>query len=159
MSTSNTARFPTVSGANLEGRRYDLPSGFEGELNIVFVPFQQWHQMLVDGWAAFAKALAGRVPGVRVFEVPTLERFNPIARFWIDNGMRLGIPDRAVRASTITLYVDKPAFRSALSIPDESTMHVLLVRRDGAVLWRAEGEFSDVKGASLAEAVMREVVL
>ena len=159
MSNTQHTRFPTVSGSNLEGRKFNVPADLAGDLNILFVPFQQWHQSLVDRWMPFAKSITQKVPGVQAYELPTLERFNPIARFWIDNGMRLGISDRAVRESTITLYVDKRAFRAALAIPDESTIHVLLVQRNGDVLWRAEGEFTEAAGKSLTDAVLREAVL
>ncbi len=37
----------------------------------------------------------------------------------LNEGMRAGIPERATRAHTITLYLDKAAFRQALAIPDE----------------------------------------
>jgi predicted transcriptional regulator len=58
------------------------------------------------------------------------------------------------RARTITLYVDKAAFRQALELPHEEDIYVLLVDREGNVLWRAEGAFTPEKGESLA-AVLR----
>ena len=57
------------------------------------------------------------------------------------------------RARTITLYVDKPAFRRALELPHEEDIYVLLVDREGKVFWRAEGAFAPEKGESLAAAL------
>lgn len=151
--------FPNVSGSNLEGRKFDLPKDFEGELNLVFVPFQQWHQAWVDRWLPFAKSLTQKFPGLRVYETPTLARFGSIQRWWIDQGMRLGIPDRAVRESTITLYLDKAAFRKSLAMPSENTIYALLIKRNGEIVWRSEGEFSDAKSRDLAKVIATQVVL
>ncbi len=64
-------------------------------------------------------------------------------RSFIDGGMRRGIPDAAVRASTITLYIDKTPLREALRLRDEDRIYVLLVDRKGRVFWRAEGRFDE----------------
>ena len=145
--------FPKVSGANLEGRKFDLPKDFEGELNIVFVPFLQWQQAWVDGWMPFAKTLVSTLPKVRAYKLPTIRQMNVVERWWLDNGMRAGIPDRKVRESTITLYLDKDAFRKALGMPTEQTIYVFVVKRDGSVMWRGDGQFSDAKGKALKQAV------
>jgi hypothetical protein len=41
-------RFPTVTGANLQRKKLDRPQNFQGELNLVFVTFQQGQQTQVD---------------------------------------------------------------------------------------------------------------
>ncbi len=152
-------RFPAVRAANLEGRKFDLPADFEGELNIVFVAFKQWQQVWVDRWLAFAKPLAARFPEMRVYELPVLPPFGAIQRWWIDNGMRMGIPDRKVRDATITIYTDKQAFRAALGMASEDTIYALIVKRDGAVLWHMSGEFTDAKGRALAQVIARQAMI
>lgn len=146
-------RFPDVTGSNLEGRDFNLPRDFEGELNLAIVPFQRWHQDVVDAWVPAVKQLAAETPGLRFYEIPTLARMNFLYRWVIDAGMRGGIPDPATRAVTITLYLDKEAFRTALQIPDESTIHLFLVDRAGEILWRESGEYSPAKAESLRAAL------
>jgi hypothetical protein len=63
--------------------------------------------------------------------------------------MRMGIPDKKAREVTITLYLNKPAFRKALDMPDEERIYVLLVNRKGEVLWRADGSFHEDKARDL----------
>jgi hypothetical protein len=63
--------------------------------------------------------------------------------------MRAGINDRAARQATITLYLDKRAFRAALRLPHEGTIYALLVDRMGQVHWRADGMFTEEKGQAL----------
>jgi hypothetical protein len=142
-------QFPKVSGSNLEGRKYQLPDDLEGEINLLFIPFQRWHQEWVDSWVPLAKELQAKVPGLRYYELPTLPRMNPLYRMSLDMGMKMGIPDQAAREATITLYLDKDAYRKALRIPTENTVVVMLVDRAGTILWRTEGAFDEGRAADL----------
>jgi hypothetical protein len=146
-------QFPTVTGSNLHRRKVTLPQDLQGELNLVLIAFQQWQQTQVDTWIPFARQLEGIHPGVRYYELPTIQRLNFVARTFINEGMRAGLPDPVVRERTITLYLDKDEFRQALQLPHEDDIFVLLLDRQGQVLWRAEGDFAPEKGESLAEQV------
>lgn len=151
VATADTlGRFPTVEGSNLEGERFNLPSAFKGELNVVLVAFKREQQSDVDTWMPFLKTLGERRRDLRVYELPTLGRGYRLMRSFIDGGMRRGIPDSAVRAATITLYIDKASFRESLQLPEEDRIYVLLVDRQGRVFWRAEGRFDERAGAELA---------
>jgi hypothetical protein len=143
-------RFPNVEGSNLQGERFILPSDFKGELNIVLVAFKREQQSDVDSWMPFLKALGDRRGDLRIYELPTLGRRYRLMRSFIDGGMRRGIPDAAVRAATITLYIDKSPFRDSLRLPDEDRIYVLLVDKEGKVFWRGAGRFDDRSGAELA---------
>jgi len=59
--------------------------------------------------------------------------------------MSTGIQDPLARATTITLYTDLQAMQSALALPDLDTIQILLVDRDGLVVWRSAGVFSEAK--------------
>ncbi|MFC2015386.1 hypothetical protein ACFLUM_00440 [Chloroflexota bacterium] len=153
MRTHSHAQFPSVTGLNLQRHKLSLPQDLEGELNLVLIAFQQWQQTQVDTWIPFARQLEESHSGVRYYELPTIQRLNVLARTFINEGMRAGIPDPVSRERTITLYVDKATFREALQLPGEDDIHVLLLGRQGRVLWRAEGVFTPEKGDSLAAAV------
>jgi hypothetical protein len=145
--------FPTVKGANLEGRRYVLPRDLEGEVNVLLIPFQRWHQDLVDTWVPVLRQMMARYPALRYYELPTLPPMNPIYRMSLDLGMKMGIPDRAAREATITLYLDKEAYRRALDIPDETTIVVMLVTPTGDILWRTTGAYTEETGRGLIVAL------
>jgi hypothetical protein len=147
--------FPTIKGSNLEGRRFTLPADFEGDLNLVILPFQMHHQNWIDVWVPHLRQMLAAHPGVRLYELPVLSSFDPIRRWFIDSGMRAGIADRATREITITLYTDKRAFRQALGIPHEDTIHLLLVDRHGHIHARVEGRFSPEKLAVLETALQQ----
>jgi hypothetical protein len=142
-------RFPSVSGSNLERQQLTLPEEFEGEWNLIFIAFQQWQQTQVDSWIPFAKKLEADHPNLRYYELPTIENRGRLARTFINEGMRAGIPDPVARQRTITLYLDKAAFRRALALAHEDEIHVLLLDQQGEVQWRAEGNFTQEKAALL----------
>lgn len=145
--------FPRVQGANLERESFTLPDDFEGEINLALIAFTREQQADIDTWIPAARELARSHPGFRYYELPTISRGVPLARWWLDGAMRAGIPDHAARAATITLYLDKRAFREALELPSEKTIYALLVDRMGRILWRAEGAWTDEKGRALQQVV------
>lgn len=146
-------KFPDISGENLEKKKYNIPYDLEGELNILIIPFQRWHQSLVDEWSAFLNNIERSNRNFRYYEVPTLNSGYKIMRFMIDGGMRAGIPDRGVRERTITLYTNKPLFEEQLNINSEDTIYLFLIRRNGEILWRSEGEYDKQKGEELLKTI------
>jgi hypothetical protein len=149
--------FPEVEGKNLEKRSFRLPWDFEGDANLVFVAFQRPQQAEVDTWLPFAKSLVQHNSGLRFYELPTISSRVGMARYFIDKGMRRGIPDRKAREVTITLYLEKEAFRQALDIQDEESIHVLLVGKEGRIHWRAKGAMTEESAAGLERALARRL--
>ena len=145
--------FPTVSGSNLLREKKTLPQDLQGELNLLFIPFQQWQQREVDSWGALASQLEQQHSGLAAYELPTIEDRNAFSKLFINEGMRAGIPNPKTRQHTITLYLDKAHFRAALNMPDEEHIYVLLVDRQGQELFRARGPYS-----TAAEAALRQIL-
>jgi hypothetical protein len=144
-----TMAFPVVRGENLEGRTFTLPTDLEGTYNLLFIAFKREQQLDIDSWLPSAKQLVQEYPALAYYELPTIYRGHPFFRWWLNTGMRMGIPDKKAREVTITLYLNKPAFRKALDMPDEERIYVLLVNRKGEVLWRVDEPFSEEKGRDL----------
>jgi len=145
--------FPVVHASNLEKQEFTLPADFEGSSNLVLVAFEREQQKNIDTWLHEMKRFEDLYPNFRYYELPTIERPNAFVRWFIDNGMRRGIPDRKARQRTITLYVEKKQFCEALAISNQKQIYAFLVDRKGNVLWRAEGDFDEAKGASLNSAL------
>ena len=136
-------RFPTVRGSNLSRENFTLPDDIEGEYALLMIAFQQVQQFDINTWLPVARQFAETYDGMVYYELPTIDRLNPAARAFIDGGMRAGIPDPIARSITITLYLDKPAFREVLDIPDEDSIVVMLINRDGEIFWRTDGRASE----------------
>jgi len=98
-----------VSGSNLLREKMTLPQDFQGKLNLLFIPFEQWQQMEVDSWMPLAKEVEQQVNDLAYYELPTIQSRNPIYQMFLNEGMRAGIPNPKTRERTITLYVDKAA--------------------------------------------------
>jgi len=146
--------FPKLTASNLMKQSFSLPEDFAGDRNLLLIAFQREQQQNVDTWLHQMKHFE-LSSGFQYYELPTIDRLNPFVRWFINSGMRRGIPDRNARARTITLYLDKSSFRKALSLPNEEHIYAILVDRSGRVLWRAEGDFDEAKGASLQEVLKR----
>ena len=147
--------FPKLAASNLEKQTFSLPEDFAGDRNLLLIAFQREQQQNVDTWLHQMKRFE-HSSGFQYYELPTIDRLNPFFRWFINSGMRRGIPDRNARARTITLYLDKPSFRKVLNLPDEHHIYAILVDRSGWVLWRSEGDFDEAKGVSLQQALARE---
>jgi hypothetical protein len=147
--------FPTVHGSNLLRQKMTLPEDFQGKLNIIFIPFYQWQQMEVNSWIAFVQDLEKQTTGLFYYELPTIEDRNVLSKVFINEGMRAGIPNQTSRERTITLYLDKSAFKQALGMPEEEHIYLLLVDQMGNVLYSTRGAFTPQAGDGLSRAIMQ----
>ncbi|MFX1367496.1 MAG: hypothetical protein ACFFAY_02730 [Promethearchaeota archaeon] len=146
-------QFPSVVGNDLLKNRVTLPEDLSSRLNVLIVAFQRWHQGLVDSWVPFLNHLVEQNSDFDYYELPTIRKMNWLSRTIIDNGMRAGIPSRDTRRRTITLYIDKESFKSALRIPDESDIRLFLVTNEGEILWIESGPLSAERAESLTDAL------
>ncbi len=48
-------KLPPVNGSNLNRQKLSFPQDFVGEVNLVFIAFQQWHQDLINEWVPLAE--------------------------------------------------------------------------------------------------------
>jgi hypothetical protein len=147
--------FPTVKGSNLLREKLVLPRDFQGELNLLFIPFEQWHQMEVDSWMELVKEVENQYSGLAYYELPTLQTRNVLYRTLLNEGMRAGIPNPKTRERTITLYLDKAKFQQLLNMPDEAHIYILVVDRQGKEFFRARGPHTSAGEAALRQALMQ----
>lgn len=155
-SAATCLTFPAISGANLPGRPFDLPADFAGRLNLVLVPFDEDQQVKAQTWLPLAHDLAAADPDLVAYNVPVFPSLNAPMRTVIRMGMNVTIPDAALQAVTITVFLDdRDAFLAALDIPAADVMQVFLLDDAGVVLWRGAGEFSSPQGEALRAVVAR----
>lgn len=145
--------FPEVVGEDLLGNEIAVPSELKKEFDILLVAFQRWQQSLVNSWVPFLKDLVEKYSNTEFYELPTIREMNPVYRFFINHGMKAGIPSEETRGRTITLYLDKDSFTDSLGITDESKIYIYLVKRDGQILWHNNGPFTEEKRDSLESAL------
>ena len=151
-------RFPNVNAKNLLRQDINFPEDFQGEYNILFIPFQQWQQKSVDSWIPFVEDLEQRYLSLRYYELPTIRSMNFLSKTLINEGMRAGIPDKKSRERTVTLYLDKKKFRKHLDLRKEDSIHVLLVDKKGNVVWRDIGDYSQQKGRAIEASIRTNII-
>lgn len=140
--------FPTVNGSNLLRKKLTLPGDFGGKFNLVFIPFEQWQQAEVDSWVPLIGKLEQEYEGLLYYELPTIQTRSAIYQWFINEGMRAGIPNPKTRERTITLYLAKAAFQAKLDIQDEEHIYILVVDKNGKEYFRARGMYD--KGSETA---------
>jgi hypothetical protein len=146
--------FPPVSAEALDKQRVDLPTGLEGQVNLLLLSFARDQANQVDTWTAEAQALQHTNFGFRAYRVPVAERENALFRWWANASLRSDETDPELWHWVVPLYVEKVRFRAQLGIADEKSVVALLVDRQGKILWRATGASSPGARAALAAAVV-----
>lgn len=132
-----------------------LPSDLEGELNLLAVAFHRGHQKEVDTWIPLFRELESEVPGLAGYEIPTISSsWRPLRRF-IDGGMKAAIPDPLTRRRTVTVYGDVAKVTDGLGLLDRDRIAVVLIDRQGKVLWMARGPLEERSPEDLLEALGR----
>lgn len=147
------ARFPDLTAYNLAKQKLNLPSGFVGQVNLLLISFQPEQRKQIDSWMAVAQALQHTDFNFRWYQMPVSSSELWIFRWWDNSSMRSDETDPETWPWIVPLYVDKDGFRHSLHIPGEKQISVLLVDRQGNVLWRAEGPMTPEKRNSLQAAV------
>ena len=142
--------FPRLEARSLNGRAYRLPGDLEGELDVLLDGFEWWQQELIDSWVPFLEELACRRPRLRFYELVAVSRLRLPVRGTIDGGMVDGIPDRKVRARTLTTYTDLGGLLAALDLSGTQDMAAFLTDPAGRrISWRATGAHNDAREAGL----------
>ncbi len=131
--------FPHLTGIDLLGNERQIPQSFKGKLNIVAVAFQREQQEMVNTWIPIADKIIEERKDVRFYEVPLIYELGGLYRGWINNGMRMGIPDPVARERTITVYTKRDTFLKKMNMKT-STIYVLITDESGKILWRTSGE-------------------
>lgn len=146
-------RFPALQARDLDGRSVDLPGGFEGDPTVAIVAFRRQQQDDVDSWLPWLGERAAALPGLRIYEIPTISwRWAPF-RPMIDGGMAAAIRDPATRRRTLTTYTGVRRVLDALGLRGTGQIAVLVLDRDGTELARALGPFSQAGAEQIAPAL------
>ena len=142
--------FPELKSKNLEGKEYLLPKDLDTEISILVLAYKRKQQKNVDAWlTAIKENKLDICPSIKSYELPVLKQFNPFIRFNIDNGMRYGIDDKDKREHVLSIYVDKESFNKSLNITSEEDVHILVIRKNGNILWQEEGDVNEEKLTAL----------
>ena len=154
-----TIKFPDVAGKNLKRKKSKFPEDFPAKYNIVLMAFYRQQQLDINTWLPYVDQLVSNYLDLAYLEFPVIYKMSPIGQFMLNEGMRAGIPDQQARENTITLYLDKTRFLEQLGIQSEAEIRVMLVKKDGSILWHGGGIFTHEKGSHLEDVLLSHTSL
>jgi hypothetical protein len=138
---------PAMKAADLNGRELSLPGALSGDPAVWVVAFDRVHQPQVDRLFGLLGQVKTKLPNLVFWEIPVIQDPGSVARWFIDNGMRSGIPKTETRAKVITLYVpDRAAWLKRVGIGSTDQTYAVLVGPKGEI--RAVAPQSDLKTAA-----------
>jgi hypothetical protein len=146
------AVFPSITSYSLDKQKVTLPSGMEGQTDLLILSFAPEQQHEVDSWLPVAQGLQHSSFQFRYYQLPIQGRENFIFRWWASSSMRSNQTDPETWHWIVPLFVDRQPFLRDLNIPNEKQVVALLVDRQGHILWRASGPLTEDKRASLLAA-------
>ncbi len=143
-------QLPTIKAEDLNKKPVSWPADFTTDRTVLIVAFDRNQQPIIDAWVS---GLQLKVPGAPAwFEVPLINKPPKFVQSFINNGMRRGIPDPAVRSHVVSVYTDKKAFMSTMGLVGND-VHVLVLSRTGQLLGKATGRYSAEAAAKLEAAL------
>jgi hypothetical protein len=146
------AVFPTIAGYNLNKDKVTLPSGMAGQTDLLLISFAPEQQSAIDSWLPAAQALQHSNFQFRWYQLPISSKENFVFRWWETSSLRSDQTDPESWPWIVPLFVDRHRFQQDLAIPNEKQVVILLVNRQGQILWRASGPMTLDKRASLMAA-------
>ena len=146
--------FPTITGSNLLRKKLTLPADFKGDLNLVFVAFLQWQQSEINSWVPMVLDWEKQHPGLVYYELPVIEDRQVLYKWFINEGMRAGIPNPLTRERTIPVYLQKSSFKKSLEMEDEEHIYVLLLDKNHNEISRYRGPYSQEAGRELSSLLL-----
>jgi hypothetical protein len=146
--------FPVIASYNLEKTKVTLPADFQGQVNLIILTFESEQQKDADTWTPVVKSVEASRPGLHHYLLPVYGKENFLYRWWINSSLRSSLPADEQRQTTIPLYLNRPTFMKSLNISSDKEITVLLVDKQGRVLWREMGELNDAKRSSLQAALL-----
>ena len=156
-STSAVAadRFPDVPARNLAKQELRLPAAFTHDFNVVFVVFARNQQDEVESWIPLFSEVGKDRDDVQYWQASLMGTMGKALRAIVEGAMRGAIKEPDRRERFFLLYGDKAPILTGLGEPDDEHLLMLLVDRDGAVIWRASGARAPASEAALRAALQR----
>ena len=112
------------------------------------IAFEEVQQADVDTWTEGLglSAPANNIPWI---EMPLINNPGMLMRWFINTGMKGGIPNKELRSHVWTAYTDKKAFMQACGMPSEKVIYALVVDRKGMILAMESGNYSKLAAVRL----------
>lgn len=146
------AKFPDVSGENLQGRPFVFPRDFQSNRVLVLFAYEREQADALSSWVKGLELLDSKIEW---YETPIISKPLQLGSWFIDGGMRKGIQDLRVQERVITFYTNREKFANAVGMPFEiEGAYAMVLRRDGSVVGYVEGAFTSNGAKKISQWLM-----
>jgi hypothetical protein len=152
-SSSLAANIPRVESTDLNKKPIVWPDDLPNGKTLLIIGFDAKQQPNIDGWVNGLNLRATNAPAW--YEIPLIDDPGAIGRWFINSGMRSGIPSFTTRSHVVTVYGDKAKMMRTMGISGETQVHVLVVNQKGEILTRVSGDYSG-EGAKQINLVLEQ---
>lgn len=144
---ARSPKFPTITTRDLNAKSATFPAELPGPNTVVLIAFHREQQSVLDVWI---RKLRLKQPGSPAWiEMPVVPDYGSLWRTFVNKGMRSGIVTTEARSRVFTVFGSRDKFRATLNLPTSDQVYVLLVRRDGTIVARADGRYTSSKARKL----------
>jgi hypothetical protein len=146
-------RLPALNAKRLNQQPISLPEGLPAGRTLALVAFQRGHKGEIESWI---KGMELRENGpIEWLKIPVLDDpGSESARSDIESGILARHSALVDRARLVPVFTNREAFVRAAGLSGFEHAWVLVIGRDGQVLARAEGEYSEEKGQALRQTLL-----
>jgi hypothetical protein len=139
-SVSLAGNIPRIESTDLNKKSIVWPDDLPNGKTILIVGFDSKQQPNIDSWVSGLRLNKANAPSW--YEIPLIDDPGAIGRWFINSGMRSGIPGVTTRSHVVTVYGDKAKIMRTMGISGETLVHVLVVNQKGEILTRVSGDYS-----------------
>jgi hypothetical protein len=153
--SSLMGRLPNLSAKRLNQQPIVLPEGLPAGRTLALVAFQRGHRGEIESWI---KGMDLRENGpIQWLKIPVLDDpGSETARSDIEKRILERHSALVDQSRLVPVFTNREAFIRAAGLSGSDHAWVLVIGRDGQVLARVEGEYSEEKGHALRETLLAQ---
>ena len=146
-------RMPAMNAKRLNQQAIALPEGLPAGRTLALVAFQRGHRGEIESWI---KGMELREDGpIEWLKIPVLDDpGSESARSDIEQRIRARHSALVDQSRLVPVFTNREAFIRAAGLSSSDHAWVLVIGRDGQVLARVEGEYTQEKGQALRQTLL-----
>ena len=149
-------RMPSVAAQRLDKIPVPIPAGLPAERTLALITFQGAQRAEIEGWIT-GLGLRDARNSIAWMRMPVLEDPGTAdARTVIENKLLARYPSAGDRAQLVPVFTDRAAFIRAAGLGSPDQVHAVVVNRNGEVLARVGGEYTEEKAQTLRETLQEQ---
>lgn len=149
--SSVMGRMPSVAAQRLDKIPVPIPEGLPAERTLALITFQGAQRAEIEGWIDGLGLRDAKNP-IAWMRMPIVEDPGTAdARAVIENKLLARYPNAGDRAQLVPVFTDRAAFIRAAGLGGPDQVHAVVVNRNGEVLARVGGVYTEEKAQTLLE--------